>query len=368
MNQLQSYYQGKRVLLTGHTGFKGAWMSEWLLALGADLVGVSLEPNTKPSLFDQLDLSSRMEHHILDICNSEQLVQLVKDIQPDVVFHLAAQPLVRYSYNNPVETFATNVMGTVHLMEGIRQLTKRCEAVMITTDKCYENRELIEPYHEEDPMGGHDPYSASKGAAELVIASYRRSFFDPAKYGSTHQVSLASARAGNVIGGGDWALDRIVPDCMRTLAKGEAIFVRNSRATRPWQHVLEPLGGYLALALRLGEAQDNARRGQVCSGFNFGPDPEANRPVRDLVEKVLSCWPGTWEDGTDPNAPHEAGLLNLTIDKAARLLNWKPVWNFDSAIEHTVDWYQGVHAGEAAALTKTQSQISEYTELFYNEI
>ena len=368
MNKLESYYQGKRVLLTGHTGFKGAWMSEWLLGLGADLVGVSLEPNTTPSLFDQLDLASRMEHHILDICEGEQLVDLVKDAQPDIVFHLAAQPLVRYSYESPVETFSTNIMGTIHLMEGIRQLTKRCEAVMITTDKCYENRERLEPYREDDPMGGHDPYSASKGAAELVIASYRRSFFDPAKYGSTHQISLASARAGNVIGGGDWALDRIVPDCMRTLAQGQAIHVRNVGATRPWQHVLEPLGGYLLLALGMAEAKGNARRAEVCSGFNFGPDPDDNRAVSELVEQVLALWPGAWQADADPHPPHEANLLNLAIDKAERLLSWKPVWDFDRAITHTVDWYRSVHDGEATPLLKTQSQIHEYTELFYNEI
>jgi CDP-glucose 4,6-dehydratase len=252
-------------------------------------------------------------------------------------------------------------------MEGLRHLEKPCQAVLITTDKCYENRERTEPYAEDDPMGGHDPYSASKGAAELAIASYRRSFFNPADYGKTHRVAIASARAGNVIGGGDWAADRIVPDCMRMLMRGEAIPVRNARATRPWQHVLEPLGGYLVLARELGRAEDEPRRSQVCSGFNFGPDPQANRPVRDLVEKVLECWPGSWTDGTEPDAPHEAGLLNLSIDKAARLLGWRPVWDFDESIERTVEWYRSVHEKRSEPLALTRSQISAYTRSLTHE-
>jgi len=369
MVRLQKHYSGKKVLLTGHTGFKGSWMSEWLLKIGAEVVGVGLEPNTTPSLFEQLDLKSRMEHHILDIRDADALIALVEQIQPDIVFHLAAQPLVRYSYENPVETFSVNVMGSVNLMEGVHRLKKRCEVVMVTTDKCYENCEQEAPYSEGDPMGGHDPYSASKGAAELVITSYRRSFFDPAKYGQTHSVSIASARAGNVIGGGDWALDRILPDCMRTLAKGETISVRNAFATRPWQHVLEPIGGYLLLAMMLAQVADQPeKRASICSGFNFGPDLGSNRPVGDLVEKVLSCWPGEWEDGTDPNAPHEAGLLNLNIEKAESLLGWRPIWDFDAAIEQTVDWYKCMQAETATAQEKTREQISEYSELFYNEI
>lgn len=368
MGGIVNYFSGKRVLLTGHTGFKGAWMSEWLLSLGADLVGVSLAPDTDPSLFEQLGLAGRMEHHELDIRDEDQLVERVAAAAPDVVFHFAAQPLVRYSYDHPVETFATNVMGTIHVMEGLRRLQNRCEAVMITTDKCYENRERTEPYEENDPMGGHDPYSASKGAAELAIASYRRSFFNPAEYGRKHEISIASARAGNVIGGGDWAADRIVPDCIRKLMRGEAIPVRNARATRPWQHVLEPLGGYLVLARELGRVEDAERRFEICSGFNFGPDPQANRPVRDLVEKVLECWPGSWTDGTQPGSPHEAGLLNLSIEKAARLLDWRPAWDFDRAIEETVRWYRSVHESKADPLEITRAQIDIYMRGFGSEI
>ncbi|ADE53426.1 CDP-glucose 4,6-dehydratase [Coraliomargarita akajimensis] len=368
MDLLKSHYSGKRVLLTGHTGFKGAWMAEWLLDLGAEVVGVSLEPNTSPSLFEQLNLANRMEHHIADIREADRLHAIVQEAQPDIVFHLAAQPLVRYSYEQPVETFASNVMGTVHLLEALRFLDKRCQAVFITTDKCYENLEQRRPYSEEDRMGGHDPYSASKGAAELVIASYRRSFFEPAKYGDSHQIALASARAGNVIGGGDWALDRILPDCMRTLAMEKPVPVRNQYATRPWQHVLEPLGGYLLLGLRLAQVTSPEQIEAICSGFNFGPDPEANRPVRDLVEKVLTVWPGSWEDQTQPNAPHEAGLLNLTIHKAADLLGWQPVWDFDTAVEQTVRWYKLVHADNSVAQVITQEQIKLYAELLANEI
>ncbi|MGJ8651548.1 MAG: CDP-glucose 4,6-dehydratase [Opitutaceae bacterium] len=361
MAAFNNFYQGKRVLLTGHTGFKGAWMAEWLLELGADVVGVSLEPNTEPSLFEQLGLEGRLGHHIVDINDAAVLRDCVLAVRPDVVFHLAAQPLVRYSYNFPVETFATNIMGSIHLMDAIRHLKKPCEVVMVTTDKCYENKERFEPYCESDPMGGHDPYSASKGAAELVIASYRNSFFKPAEYGEAHYVRIASTRAGNVIGGGDWALDRIVPDCMKALAKGEPINVRNARATRPWQHVLEPVGGYLSLACCLAEAIESPRMEEICSGFNFGPDPAANRPVSDLVEKVISLWPGTWIDCTRPDEPYEAGLLNLTIDKADSLLGWRPAWNFDQAIEHTVEWYRTVMENPSLALETTRQQIAAYT-------
>lgn len=363
MSRLRNHYSGKKVLLTGHTGFKGSWMAEWLLALGANVVGVSLEPQDDPSLFEQLDLESRIEHHIQDIRDAGRIAELVKAALPDIVFHLAAQPLVRYSYEHPIETFDTNVMGTVHVLDALRQLNTPCEVVIITTDKCYENKETARPYSEDDPMGGYDPYSASKGACELVVSSYRRSFFHPDDFGTKHQISLASARAGNVIGGGDWAADRIVPDCMRTLAAGDPVPVRNPHATRPWQHVLEPLGGYLALAMKLAEEQTSKVWKESCSGFNFGPDPESNRSVGDLVEQVLTCWPGTWLDQSSPGAVHEAGLLNLSIEKAEDLLGWKPVWNFENAIDRTVQWYHAVHQG-AAPLELTRQQIVQYMELF----
>lgn len=364
MSRLKQHYQGKKILLTGHTGFKGTWMAEWLLLMGAEVVGISLEPQDDPSFFDQLNLANRLEHHIQDIRHAGRLAELVKAAQPDIIFHLAAQPLVRYSYEHPIETFNTNVMGTVHLLDALRQLDKPCEVVIITTDKCYENKETARPYTEDDSMGGYDPYSASKGACELVVSSYRRSFFHPNDYGTKHQISLASARAGNVIGGGDWAADRIVPDCMRTLSREEAIPVRNPVATRPWQHVLEPLGGYLVLGQKLAEDKTSTSWKEVCSGYNFGPDPESNRSVKELVEEVLKSWPGAWEDQSDPNAVHEAGLLNLSIEKADRLLNWKPVWDFSSAIFETVRWYRGVLVLGEDALETTQAQIADYAERF----
>ncbi len=368
MNSLETHYNGKTVLLTGHTGFKGSWLAEWLLSLGANVVGVSLDPVAEPSLFEQLNLKDRLEHHILDIRDAEKLAMLIKATQPDIVFHLAAQALVRYSYAHPLETFATNIMGTAHVLEALRQIEGACEAVIITTDKCYENHECSTPYSEDDPMGGHDPYSASKGAAELVVASYRRSFFDPAEYGKSHRIAVATARAGNVIGGGDWALDRIMPDCMRTLAAGDPIPVRNPSATRPWQHVLEPLGGYLRLAARLAQVETEEQRKVLFSGYNFGPDPSANRPVRDLVEQVLKGWPGEWLDLADPNAVHEAGLLNLSINKAERLLAWTPVWSFEMAIEQTVQWYRRVLEDSSCAAELTRRQIAEYSEVFGYEI
>ncbi|MEE9369557.1 MAG: CDP-glucose 4,6-dehydratase [Pontiella sp.] len=360
MNKLEAYYNEKKILLTGHTGFKGPWMAEWLLQMGANVVGASLEPVDEPALFDQLNLKDRLEHHILDIRKPNKLAALVRDVQPDVVFHLGAQSLVRYSYDHPIETFDTNIMGTAHVLDALRQLEKPCEAVIVTTDKCYENMEVDRPYKETDPMGGYDPYSASKGAAELVVSSYRRSFFHPDAYGKTHQVAVATARAGNVIGGGDWALDRIVPDCMRTLAKGEAIPVRNPHATRPWQHVLEPLSGYLVLGMQLAEDKGSSDWKACCSGFNFGPDPASNRSVGELVEQVLLSWPGEWIDQSDSKALHEAGLLNLAIDKAEKMLDWKPVWNFETAVERTVQWYRGVLEDPSVAPELARQQINEY--------
>lgn len=368
MKTLSNFYRGKKVLLTGHTGFKGSWMAEWLLLLGADLYGLSLEPETNPSLFVQSGLAKRMHHKILDICNRDALTAEVLAIQPDVVFHLAAQPLVIDSYNIPVETFQTNVMGTIHLMDVLRKLEKPCTAVMITTDKCYENREWLHSYREEDAMGGYDPYSASKGCAELAISAYRRSFFNPVQ-GSP--IAIASARAGNVLGGGDWAKDRIVPDCIRAIIKDELIPVRNKIATRPWQHVLEPLGGYLLLAKELsayngvGEINSQARGrcyGDFASGFNFGPNLTSNRTVEALVEELIKNWRGRWNDCSDPNAVHEASKLNLAYDKAFHLLDWKPKWDFEMTIEKVAEWYREVHEGEDPA-KKIRQQILSYTIL-----
>ena len=362
MESLVSVYKNKRVLVTGHTGFKGSWLCEWLLSLGAEVHGLALPPPTKPSLFNQLKLAERIKSHTIgDIRDLDTVKAVMRRVKPDFVFHLAAQPLVRLSYEKPVETFDTNVMGTIHVLEATRQVycsgkaMKTCSVVCITTDKCYENKETPRPYKEDDPMGGYDPYSCSKGCDELVISSYRRSFF-----GSPDSpVWVASARAGNVIGGGDWAADRIVPDAMRALAKGLAIPVRNKASTRPWQHVLEPLGGYLALGAAL------AGRTRFCdyaSGFNFGPDPKANRSVADLVTEILKTAKGSWIDKSDPNAVHEAGLLNLDIRKARRILDWRPKWKFEKTVGETVKWYEAVRSG-ADPIEVTQGQIGEYDKV-----
>ncbi|MGA3171947.1 MAG: CDP-glucose 4,6-dehydratase [Chthoniobacteraceae bacterium] len=343
-------FRGQRVLVTGHTGFKGAWLCAWLLDLGARVAGIGLEAETKPALFGQLGLETRLEHHVQDIRKGDAVADIMGKFGPDFVFHLAAQPLVRLSYEQPVETWETNVLGTIHVLEGLRGLDHPCAAVFITTDKCYENREWIYAYREADPLGGHDPYSSSKAGAEIAVAAWRRSFFPESP------VKIASARAGNVIGGGDWALDRIVPDCMRALARGETIPVRNKTSTRPWQHVLEPLGGYLWLGARLAGAGSEG----LCEAFNFGPRLESNRTVAELVMEILKHRPGKWEDRSDPNAPHEAGLLNLSIEKAFHALDWSPVWDFEETIARTVKWY--AHAGESedAPLALTRADIADY--------
>ena len=347
------------MLVTGHTGFKGSWLCEWLLTLGAEVTGLALPPATEPALFEQLGLATRLRHITGDIRDFAAVRAVVAEVQPDFVFHLAAQPLVRLSYDQPLETYATNVMGTAHVLEALRALNKPCTAVMITTDKCYENREWLHGYREEDPMGGYDPYSSSKGAAELVIAAYRRSYFSALD----SLVRVASARAGNVIGGGDWALDRIVPDCIRSLQRLEAIPVRNKVATRPWQHVLEPLSGYLQLGASLHHAASHAQTtalNRLGSGFNFGPALTSNRTVADLVQEVLKHWPGQWEDRSDPHAVHEAKLLNLATDKAYHLLHWQPVWNFEETIARTVVWYRETSTQPNAAQTLTGRQTAEY--------
>lgn len=356
--KFEDTYKDKKVLVTGHTGFKGSWLCEWLLSLGAEVHGYALPPPTKPSLFNQLRLSRRIKSHTIgDIRDLTKVKAVVRRAKPDFVFHLAAQPLVRLSYEKPVETFETNVMGTVHVLEALRSLKNKCSAVMITTDKCYENKETARPYKEDDPMGGYDPYSCSKGCDELLISSYRRSFFSTPE----SPVWVASARAGNVIGGGDWALDRIVPDCMRALDKGEVIPVRNKVSTRPWQHVLEPLSGYLTL----GAALDSRLRfEEYAGGFNFGPDPKSNRTVKDLVTEILKSTNGKWIDKSDPKAVHEAGLLNLEIRKAKRVLGWKPRWNFEITVAETVRWYKAIQGGESA-ITTTQKQIMEYNKEFF---
>lgn len=350
-------YAGKKVFVTGHTGFKGAWLTEWLLSLGAKVTGFSLPPPTQPALFAQLGLANRIQHLVGDVRDAQALTAAVAAAQPDFIFHLAAQPLVRESYRTPVETYDTNVMGTIHLLEAARQLKKSCAVVCITTDKCYENKEWVHGYREEDPLGGYDPYSSSKAAAEIAIAAWRRSFF------KQHPVKVASARAGNVIGGGDWAADRIVPDCIRALQQREVIAVRNKHATRPWQHVLEPLSGYLWLGAVLAKPRlGDFSADKFTSAFNFGPGHDANRTVAELVEQILKHWSGRWADRSDPKAVHEASLLQLTTDKANALLGWSPVWAFADTIRETVTWYattRGKIAGDALRRL-TVAQIMEY--------
>jgi len=353
-------YKGKVVWLSGHTGFKGGWLAEWLLRLGATVHGFSLAP-AEPSVFNQIGLASRLEHQVGDVRDLAAVKNSLLRVQPDFVFHLAAQPLVRLSYEQPLETYSTNIMGTANVLEALRSLDKPCAAVFVTTDKCYENRDCDFAYSEEDQLGGHDPYSSSKAAAEIVISAYRRSFFGKSP------VRIASARAGNVIGGGDWASDRIVPDCIRSLQRGDAIPVRNPAATRPWQHVLEPLSGYLWLAAALSRPElVNRHLNELATSFNFGPDKEANRPVIDLVGEILKSWPGGWENESDPDAVHEARLLMLSTEKAKRILHWNPAWNFETAIARTVDWYREVTRNSASAAKITLAQIEEYEQTARN--
>ena len=354
-----TFWAGRRVLLTGHTGFKGSWLSLWLLRMGATVTGVALDPDPAASLYGALDLANagqpgRLIDRRADIRDPEVLADVVAAADPEVVLHLAAQPLVRHSYLDPLGTWATNVQGSLNLLEALRPLDHPCAVVMVTTDKVYANREWCYGYRETDRLGGHDPYSASKAAAELAIDSWRASFSGTAPHQSSH-LAIASARAGNVIGGGDWAADRIVPDAMRACAAGEPLILRNPGATRPWQHVLEPLSGYLQLAEAL--AADPFAHAEA---WNFGPHPEANRCVSDLVEALHLHWPGQWQDHSDPEAPHEAGLLHLVIDKAQHRLGWRPLWDFPTTVARTACWYRGVANGDSP-LARCQADLDRYT-------
>ena len=355
-------FSGKRVLLTGHTGFKGSWLAEWLLGLGAEVHGLSLAP-APGALFEQLGLAARMDHRLGDIRDAAVVAARVAEVQPDFVFHLAAQALVRRSYAAPLETFATNVTGTAHVLAALHGAARPCAVVIVTSDKCYLNHEAGRLYREDDALGGRDPYSASKAAAELVTAAWRDSFFPAEKIaaGAVPPVGIATARAGNVIGGGDRAEDRIVPDCVRALEKDEPIRVRHPAAVRPWQHVLEPLGGYLVLAEAIYgalQARSAERLAGLCSAFNFGPAPEDHRSVADLVAEWLKHWPGRWEGASDPAAPHEARRLHLATEKARARLGWTPQWGFATAVAQTAEWYRTPATDAPAA---TRRQIAAYT-------
>ncbi len=331
----QNTFKNKKVFLTGHTGFKGTWMTIWLELLGAKVMGYALKPET-PSLFNYVKTHLKVESVIHDIRDKKKLEQEILAFQPDFIFHLAAQPLVRESYKIPVETFEVNVIGTANLLDAVRKLKKECAVVIVTTDKVYENIEKDYAYKEHDKLGGYDPYSASKAAAEIITESYRLSFFNPKEY-SKHKKSIATARAGNVIGGGDYAADRIVPDIFRALSKATIINVRNPKAIRPWQHVLEPLSGYLTLAAAMKKDPE-----KFATAYNFGPKLKDARDVEELVKHAIKTWgKGNYILENQKNAPHEAGTLKLNIKKAKKELHWKPKWNSDVAIEKTINWYKG---------------------------
>jgi len=346
------FWRNRRIALTGHTGFKGSWLGFWLTELGAQVHGFGQTAETQPALFEQLSLARRLSHQLGDIREPEAVRNWLHQIQPEVVFHLAAQPLVRRSYREPLLTWQTNVMGTVHLLEAARTLQNPCAIVVVTTDKVYENQEWAYAYREVDRLGGYDPYSSSKAATELAVASWRSSFLGDSN------MQVATARAGNVIGGGDWSEDRIVPDMVRALEAGNPIGVRNPQAVRPWQHVLEPLSGYLQLAEKLAKQEDPAWQ----SSFNFGPEAADFRSVQELVEESLRQWPGSWQDQSDPNAPHEANLLSLTIEKARQQLGWQPKWDFAEAVSKTISWYRDVLQYTQDPAKLCRQQIQEYQE------
>jgi CDP-glucose 4,6-dehydratase len=347
-------YQDKTVLITGHTGFKGSWLALWLESIGAKVIGYSLDPPTDPSIFQATGLSDRILDIRGDILDRVRVFEVVKKNHPEYIFHLAAQPLVRFSYKHPLDTFNVNVMGTTNILEAVRILQYPVTCVCITSDKCYANRECDYAYQENDPLGGYDPYSASKAAAELVISSYRKSFFGSIK---EPRVSLSSVRAGNIIGGGDWAEDRIVPDCVRALVRGDPIEIRNPNAVRPWQYVLDPLFGYLWLALKMREEPDN-----YADAWNFGPDYSNTVDVQTLTEKILGEWgSGTWKiPSQNENAPHEAGYLKLDSTKSMVRLGWKPAYSIDEAVQKTVKWYREFYKGNNDMLKFSLRQVSTY--------
>ena len=331
-----SFWKGKKVYLTGHTGFKGSWLSLWLQNMGALVKGYSLDVNTTPALFSLANVAEEMESEIGDIRNLEQLTKSMVSFMPDVLIHMAAQPLVRLSYKEPVDTYTTNVIGTVNVLEAARKCTNLKAIVSVTTDKCYENKERERGYREDEPMGGYDPYSSSKGCAELVTSAYKRSFFS-----SENTASLASARAGNVIGGGDWAEDRLIPDILKSFEKSEPVIIRNPLSTRPWQHVLEPLSGYLVLAQELFLNGD-----EYAEGWNFGPKDEDCKPVSWILDQMVTSWGNnvSWSKDKNNN-PHEAGFLKLDCSKASNRLKWNPKWNLQETLEMIVNWHQNYLIG-----------------------
>ena len=353
---LNKYYQGKKILITGHTGFKGSWLLIWLKMLGAKVVGISLDPKNKNDNFILSGLSEKITDYREDIRNKNQIESIFKKEQPEIVFHLAAQALVIDGYKNPVETYDINVMGTINILEAIRNTETVKQAIFITTDKVYENKEWIWPYREEDPLGGYDPYSASKGAAEIVIASYRNSFFNNHKEYQKHRKSIASVRAGNVIGGGDWSENRIIPDCIKAIESGNSIGIRNPLSIRPWQHVLEPLSGYLILGARMMDAPT-----EFNEAWNFGPEASNIVDVKTLVQLLIKTYrKGEWEDLSGRDTVHEAQLLSLDISKSKYKLGWIPVLDTESTIRFTVDWYKKYNKEDVYSLCV--HQIEQFSQ------
>lgn len=349
MKGFNNIYKGKTVLVTGHTGFKGSWLSIWLNELGAKVIGYALDPYTERDNFVLSKIGEKIVDIRGDIRDKSKLEEVFNSYQPEFVFHLAAQPLVRLSYENPVETYETNVMGTINVLEAIRKTKATKVGIMITTDKCYDNKEQFWGYRESDPMGGYDPYSSSKGAAEIAINSWRLSFFNPEEY-EKHGKSIASVRAGNVIGGGDWAKDRIIPDCIKAIEAGIPIEIRSPQSVRPWEHVLEPLSGYLML----GEKMYN-NPVEYAEAWNFGPELSSIIPVWNIAQSVINNYErGELKDVSDPHAVHEAKLLALDISKARFNLGWVPTLNIDDTIKYTVDWYKDYNNTEVYELCKQQ--------------
>ncbi|EMY69562.1 CDP-glucose 4,6-dehydratase [Leptospira vanthielii] len=354
--KLNTIFQNKKVIITGHTGFKGSWLSVWLHSLGADVYGISMDVPTNPSHFDSLEISKIINDIRIDIRDLISLKDKIHSIKPDFLFHLAAQPLVRFSYQDPLLTYSTNVMGTINVLECLRNLTQECVAVIITSDKCYDNVEWVWGYRETDALGGPDPYSSSKGMAELAIKSYIKSFFN----NSDSLVKIGIGRAGNVIGGGDWADDRIVPDCVKAWSKNEVVSLRNPMATRPWQLVLEPLSGYLNLSMALKE--NFKLHGEA---FNFGPASENSQTVLELVKEMKKHWDQVkFEDNSkDYDGPYESGLLKLNCDKALFFLKWKAILDFETTIKMTSEWYKEYYKPSMNTYDFTLKQIQDYTKI-----
>ena len=351
MDITNGFWRNKKVLITGHTGFKGSWLSLWLTELGAEVTGIALAPNTTPNHWELLKLDIR--DHQKDIRNSDAILKIINQTNPDIIFHLAAQPLVRRSYQDPLETWSTNVMGTANILEAARKTDNIKAIVIITTDKCYENKEWSWGYREIDPLGGHDPYSSSKAATEFVAASYRQSFFN-----QSSSPMLATARAGNVIGGGDWSSDRLIPDLVRAISAGQPLEIRSPMATRPWQHVLESLRGYLLLGESLIMRQEDK-----ATAWNFGPDPEGNKTVKEVLTKLSSHWPELQWKHTDNLHPHEANLLYLDSTKSKIQLNWQPVWQLDQAIQATSEWYRQYYSNKYIS---SRDQLKQYVTAIQN--